>query len=119
MHNRAGRGQAGHASLLRPKDRFRRAVREKRDWQRLVHAFLVHASSRKEGSRSQNLIRAASTKSLLSPVTPSSGTTPAVSSKGLAALLGVLDLAMIEAIPKGMKVYDRSIGPMRYQILSP
>jgi hypothetical protein len=33
-----------------------------------------------------------------------------VSSKGLAALLGVLDLAMIEAIPKGMKVYDRSIG---------
>jgi hypothetical protein len=28
----------------------------------------------------------------------------------MSVLLGVLDLAMIEAIPKGMKVYDRSIG---------
>src|SRR5450759_1137419 len=106
MHNRAGRGQAGHASLLRPKDRFRRAVREKRDWQRLVHAFLVHASSRKEGSRSQNLIRAASTKSLLSPVTPSSGTTPAVSSKGLAALLAPIAFKCPKAVIAGHPVRD-------------
>src|SRR5674476_633522 len=54
---------------------------------RLVVRLLVQASLRRESSRSQNLIRAASMKSLPRPVTPSSSATPALSSRGLAALL--------------------------------
>src|ERR1035437_5497170 len=53
----------------------------------MLARLLVQASLRTEGSRSQNLIRAASMKSLPRPVTPSSGVTPALSSRGLAALL--------------------------------
>src|ERR1035437_8466137 len=53
----------------------------------MLSRLLVQASLRTEGSRSQNLIRAASIKSLPRPVTPSSGATPALSSRGLAALL--------------------------------
>src|ERR1039457_4250649 len=53
----------------------------------MLARLLVQASLRTEGSRSQNLIRAASMKSLPRPVTPSPGATPALSSRGLAALL--------------------------------
>src|SRR5665647_2303161 len=76
---------------------------------RLVVRLLVQASLRREGSRSQNLIRAASMKSLPRPVTPLSGATPALSSRGFAALLAQDDSDGVEQLRR--RAGKLAVGP--------